>query len=406
MRLDNNIYDIISRYVLGQANEEELKELDRWLAESPRHQQVLDKFLSGRDMSRLFSIPASHKDARRAFDTFAPKSGKSSFLHIMPSRWLTVSIAAVAAIFISVIWWYKYTEVIVPQLSDEYLAAMSLSQKTGRSDADIVISSAANAAASHIASAKNITDESTFDAFLDNLTAESDIDEKNLQAQVVTHHDKEFWLTLPDGSRVHLNYGCRLTYPLQFTGDKREVALDGEAYFIVAKDRRHPFVVHTPCGDVKEYGTEFVVNTRYNSSHYPTPTTNHPSSKNGVSVVLIEGSISVTPSTGKERMMKPSDMALLSGSSSVPDIQQVDTTPFVAWNTGTFAFDNCPLEQLLGVLSHWYNIQVDYAGENSCRQSTFTGELDRYNDVASGVRAINKVTGLKLRIVDNTIVVE
>lgn len=397
MQKDKHLYDIITRYILGQITEEESKELDRWAAESPHNKQLLDSFLESRDMSRLFNIPASHKDAETTFGNI-----HTTTRHLTPitrSMWYKVA-AAVILLIIGVTWWNKYTEVVAPQLSEEYVAAMSMSQKAGRSDADIYITGVTS---KPLATATNVQDESGFNALLDVLTNDGNIDEKELQAQVVTHHDKEFWLTLPDGTRVHLNYGCRLTYPLQFTGDKREVTLEGEAYFLVAKDKRHPFIVHTQYGDVKEYGTEFVVNTRYkNDANGYTSAIKG----SGVSVVLIEGSISVIPDSGKERMMKPNDMALLNGSSTIPEIKQVDTTPFVAWNTGTFAFDNCPLEQLLEVISRWYDIKVEYVGEDSHHLSTFTGELDRYNDVTSGVRAISRVTGLTIKIVDNTIVVE
>lgn len=399
MQIDTHIYDIIASYVVGQISEEEASELEQWLGESPRNRQLFERFLARRDMSRLFNIPAAHRDAEKIFGE--PKEpAYKRIASIFYSGWTGVAVAAVAILVVGVAWWQKYTEVVPPQLSDEYVAAMTMSQKVGRSDADIYITASAS---KPLASATDVADESVFDALVEKLTDESDIAEEKLMAQVVTHHDKEFWLTLPDGSRVHLNYGCRLTYPLSFTGDRREVELVGEAYFCVAKDKRRPFIVHTEYGDVKEYGTEFVVNTRYKSD---APTGTGAIKGTGVSVVLIEGSISVTPSNGRERMMKPNDMALLNGTSSVPEIQQVDTTPFVAWNTGTFAFDNCPLYQLLEVLSRWHDIDVEFHGDEAHRQATFTGELDRYNDVSSSVHAISNVIGIKIKIVGNTIVVE
>lgn len=398
-----HIYDLITKFILGEITEEESRKLESWLAESPHNRQLFDRFLARRDMSRLFTIPAAHQDAKMAFSPVTPQQPlksitpqpSSQFTH-RPWFW----VAAVVIFIIGVGWWYKYTEVVAPPLSEEYIAAMTMSKKTGRSDADVYITASAS---KPLATATDVADESAFEALVEKVTNESDITEESLHAQIVTHHDKEFWLTLPDGSRVHLNYGCRLTYPLQFTGDKREVTLEGEACFMVAKDNRHPFVVHTQYGDIKEYGTEFVVNTRYKADD---ASSTGAIKGAGVSVVLIEGSISVMPNNGRERIMKPHDMALLDGASSVPEIKQVDTTPFVAWNTGTFAFDNCPLEQLLEVISRWYNIKVKFVGDESHRFVTFTGELDRYNDVTSGVHAISRVTGLKIKIDDSTIVVE
>lgn len=410
MQKNNHIYDIITKFLLGTINEHESIELDEWLAESSSNRQLFDSFMLRNEVSHIFDINSVHRDAELMFadDAAMPDAGRKAANEahktiILSSRWMKVGIAAVAVMLVAMFWWHKYTEVVAPQLSDEYIAAMSMSQKAGRSDADIVVSNMMTKNNAHVASVSNVKDESFFDEIVCSLTKDNDVEPRNLQAQVVTHHDKEFWLTLPDGTRVHLNYGCRLTYPLQFTGDMREVTLDGEAYFSVAKDKRHPFVVHTQYGDVKEYGTEFVINTRYTSDAVGSVDAVKGS---GTSVVLIEGSISVTPNRGKEIMMKPSDMALLDASLSNPVIQKVDTTPFVAWNTGIFAFDNCPLEQLLDVLSRWYSVKVAFVGDASHRLSTFTGELDRYNDVSSEVRAISNVTGLKIKMADNTIIVE
>lgn len=87
--------------------------------------------------------------------------------------------------------------------------------------------------------------------------------EQLLEARrITTYQDKEYWLTLDDGTLVHLNYNTRMVCPERFIDGTRDVILDGEAYFMVAHDSRHPFVVHTPQGDIRVYGTEFNVSTR------------------------------------------------------------------------------------------------------------------------------------------------
>lgn len=88
----------------------------------------------------------------------------------------------------------------------------------------------------------------------------------------------EYKLVLSDGTRVHANAESRLTYPVSFTGNKREVYLTGEALFEVAKDTLHPFIVHTPYGIVEVVGTRFNVNTY---------------EKNQTTVTLEEGAVKV-----------------------------------------------------------------------------------------------------------------
>ncbi|UKK77166.1 FecR family protein [Segatella bryantii] len=166
--------------------------------------------------------------------------------------------------------------------------------------------------------------------------------------------------------------------------------MTGEAYFFVAKDKNRPFIVHTPNGDVKQYGTEFNINTK---------------DEIGVTrIVLVNGSISITPKGGREYMMKPSDMAILQPESGEAMISQVDITPYIAWNIGTFVFEDCTLEQLMRVLSHWYNKRVQFESEE-IRQMRFTGEFDKYESIVPIMKAIHKVTGLRVEIRGQEIII-
>jgi ferric-dicitrate binding protein FerR (iron transport regulator) len=207
---------------------------------------------------------------------------------------------------------------------------------------------------------------------------------------VTTHHDSEFWMTLEDGTRVHLNYGTQLTYPIHFSGDTREVELQGEAYFFVAKDKSRPFIVHTPNGDVRQYGTEFNINTRDEIG--------------ATRVVLVNGSIGITPRGGTESMMRPNDMAILQPGEAEPMISQVDIMPYIAWNTGTFVFDDCTLEQLMRVLGHWYNKRVEF-NDDAIREMRFTGEIDKYESILPTMKAIHKVTGLRIEVRGKEIII-
>jgi len=71
-------------------------------------------------------------------------------------------------------------------------------------------------------------------------------------------------VTLADGSRVWINSGSSLTYGNDFNRHQRKVSLDGEAYFEVAKDAQHPFIVHTRDMDIQALGTAFNVSAYSN----------------------------------------------------------------------------------------------------------------------------------------------
>ena len=215
--------------------------------------------------------------------------------------------------------------------------------------------------------------------------AQQDVDE-DVKGTLTTRHDKEFWMTLPDGTRVHLNGNSRLSYPLAFKGDLREVALVGEAYFIVAKDKDHPFIVHTVDGDIKEYGTEFNVSTHGTNTE----------------VVLVRGSISVKPKLGTEKMMVPGDKAEMASAKLA--MSRVDVEPYIAWNTGHFSFDDCTLEELMQVVGKWYDREVVFDSE-SLRKVRFTGSLSRYESIDNTLDVISSIANVKMEQQDNKIVI-
>lgn len=311
--------------------------------------------------------------------------------HVRPQVWrasrlLRYAAAAVViiALFGGLFWYRQYTAVEPPVLSQQMLQAMEQSQQSGRTEGIRPQPLKPHDKTSD-------TSESSADAWIEEVVEmiqQPAASEQLAALSIDTRESKEYWLTLPDGSVVHLNNGTRVIYPEQFVGDNRDVILDGEAYFMVAKDRRHPFIVHTFGGEVKVYGTEFNVCTQQQKTE----------------IVLVEGSVSVTPTnTSYERMLKPGQMATLSAFSTL-SVEDVDVQPYVAWNTGSFVFDNIPMQQLMDVLSRWYGLTVEFRNPEA-KAKHFTGELDRYGSIMPTIDAIGKVTGLTLTLNGDHLVV-
>jgi len=252
--------------------------------------------------------------------------------------------AVVVLLMVGGAFWYHhdYTKVTPPVVSEEIETAMRQSRESGRQAAEVVSIGAQHTAA--------ITQEERTLYHVDNDFAEQLAEAR----RITTYQNKEYWVTLDDGTLVHLNDNSRLIYPEQF-GDRRDVILDGEAYFMVAKDKSRQFVVHTPQGDVRVHGTEFMVNTRDGSKNDNANATGH------LSVVLVKGSIGFTPNNGREQMLTPGQQ--LSVVNSQLSINEVDTTPYVAWNEGKFLFQAWPLERVMEVLSRWYGVEVSFASD-------------------------------------------
>ena len=241
-----------------------------------------------------------------------------------------------------------------PSLPEDVQLAMAQSSKTGKQEA-AVTGLTADAVAEAVRS-----------------TASARPEDFAAARQVTTEQTKEYWLTLDDGSVVHLNNDTYLIYPEKPESKTREVILDGEAYFMVAKDAARQFIVHTKQGDVKVYGTEFNVSTRET-----------------------EG----TPASGEERHIEPGQKATLGETLTV---ETVDVEQYVAWNTGKFAFQDWPLSRVMTVIAKWYGCKVAFADE-SLGAPRLSGNFDRYEDLSSTVESLAMVTGLDFDVQEGTI---
>lgn len=409
MNSRQRIYDIIARIFTGQATPEETAELEAWLAENPQHRKLFDQFMERTDMHATYSHPRRHP----AEKTVWGDSHSAKTVHITGKPAIggggkykkIIAVAASVALLIGGAWWYDYSRVVAPDIDASLVAVMETAKQQGRTDAQVSVRSKGTGGhTTLLASAVNIDGDQALQQLyedIDNTSEDKALQADDMVADIVTYHDKEFWMTLPDGTRVHLNYSSSLTYPLQFTGRVREVTIDGEAYFFVAKDRRHPFIVHTKYGDVKQYGTEFAINTRYDSQN---STGAYGVAGNGLAVVLVNGSISLIPHGQSELMLKPNDMAVVASDGERPQVKQIDTAPFTSWNTGSFAFEDCTLEQLMDVLGRWYGKQCSFASDR-LRHITFTGEIDRYETLENILSSLGKSTSTAISLSGNTIVV-
>lgn len=365
----DRISSLLLKRMAGTLTQEEKAEVDTWTAQSQQRQTYADllddtNFLQ-EEYHRQKDIDA-HQALRRMQQRIDGNRPASPVV-------LRYAVAAVLTVFIvgGLFWYWQYAKVVPPTISAEVQEAMVQSVESGRQEALVepvaAISQDKHQVVKILKQTFNITSD--------------DVVEQLLEAKrITTRSDREYWLTLPDGSLVHLNYNTHVIYPERFIGDTRDVILDGEAYFMVAKDRRHPFIVHTPQGDIKEYGTEFNVSTRGEA---------------GTEVVLVDGSISVTPTNGKEQMMQPGQMAKLSTADC--QLSTTDVDPYVAWNTGKFSFHDQPLGKILEVIGRWYGYQVLFASDD-LKQITLTGSFSRYEDVHPILRSLETATESQITI--------
>ena len=382
LNVDKRIITLILKHTLQIISESEQQELDLWRQADARHETVFEYLSEPENLEKEYRF-RKEIDAEQSLERIKEKlwneEKETKEVPLHAHRFTTYLYRAAAVIVLLIVggaYWYhrEYTRVTPPEISQEVQLAMEQSRERGVQAAEIITSGMPHQ--------QVITDEERALYHVDEDFAEQLEEAK----RITTYHNKEYWVTLPDGSLVHLNYNSRLIYPEKF-GDRRDVILEGEAYLMVAKDKSRQFVVHTPKGDVKVYGTEFVVNTG-------TSTENGNDNKE-LTVVLVKGSVSFTPTDGREKMLTPGQE--LSIVNSQLNVSEVDTAPFVAWNEGELVFSDWTLERIMSVIARWYGLDVEFANKDLGNHK-FSGSLSRYEDLKPTLETIEMVTGMRLNV--------
>lgn len=190
----------------------------------------------------------------------------------------------------------------------------------------------------------------------------------------------EYNLQLSDGTKIFLNSESELRYPVFFDGDIREISLKGEAFFDVARDVRHPFVVQVGEMQVKVLGTSFNVNA-YNGTYIETALVN------GKITVKVEG-------TDNEWQVKPSELLRFNREDRTVTVEKTDLWPYIAWKEGQFLFQNQNVGKIMDILARWYDIEINYRDE-AIKNLHFTGDIRRHTDIRVILNALTASVHVK-----------
>lgn len=382
--------DLLFKKIEGKLSVDEELEFNAWLASSAKHAEYFARF-SKRHDGNLTYHKLSEKELRnyrREFETKMKKIADNSYRHpnnkvVRKSRHLFYysASAAVAAIFAIGFFFIKDIEMIEepvvqelqitphtdlpieskPTVTKKPIKRVHLITSTGQTiaynqmsawskKAGVTVDSVANCLAyTKTAATGNISDSPV------------EVKEEKMN-ELVVERGSEFQLILNDDTKVWLNSDTHLHYPTAFTQDVRKVMLEGEAYFEVAKDSLHPFIVQTGDMDVRVYGTQFNVNTR---------------NKECVRTTLIEGSVSVLAlGSGEETMLTPGYSAEFNEESQTTEITDKDIQLYIGWKDGSYYFEDTRLDELLDELSRWYAVDFNF-DKDFLKEESFTGCLSR-----------------------------
>ncbi len=234
----------------------------------------------------------------------------------------------------------------------------------------------------------------------DSTIALSNIGNKNVEVamnQVVVPFGKKSCIELADGTKVWLNAGSKMAFPDRFTGPKREVFLDGEAYFNVTSDKNKPFFVKTKEIVVRVLGTKF------NLSAYE--------ADKEVMTVLVEGKVSIRENNGinlfgKETFMTSHQKAVFDKTNQTTTVsQEPNAEVFTAWTDGWFPFSKEPLNNVFKKVERYYNVQFVY---NELFPSTdlISGKLDLKDSFEDVMKVLADVANVSYKIEQDKIFIK
>ena len=192
-------------------------------------------------------------------------------------------------------------------------------------------------------------------------------------------------LMLADGTRIVANSRTIVRYPKRFDGEYREVYVKGEAYFDVAHDAEHPFLVHSDNFRVKVLGTKFNVNN-YDTSDSQ--------------VVLVQGAVELKTTNNDRVRMKPNELVSLQ-EGSFAEKRAVNTDEYTCWMQGMINLDGESVESVAQRLSHYYGVTILF--DDGMSADKFYGKLMLGDRVSEALQSIETMTQTRMEIHGDTI---
>ena len=197
----------------------------------------------------------------------------------------------------------------------------------------------------------------------------------------------EYSLELPDGTVVWVNSESALRFPEKFTSNRREVFLEGEAYFEVKKDANRPFYVHTEAGKVRVLGTAFNVCAYSNDRFWQT--------------TLVEGSVMINQEE-KEVLLKPNEQYQIDVRTGKAGLREVLPELYTSWRDGKFYFKAYTFEELVEKLERWYDFKMFYMNEE-IKTRRFSGVVNKYQPLEEMFKFIQMTSDVQFNVKGNVV---
>jgi transmembrane sensor len=201
---------------------------------------------------------------------------------------------------------------------------------------------------------------------------------------VNTPKGANFRMLLPDSSTVDVNADSRIVLEPGF-GRKRQIIIDGEAYFQVRHQVNYPFMVKVgPKVTINTIGTDF------NVKAYP--------EDDSIRVQLVKGGLVVRDSTGKQYTLESHQTLSLDRNGKAGTQPLKDTAMEIPWTQNQFTFNGTPIREVLNDLSRWYGVPMELHGEP---KRHYKVSCSRQDSLRSVLIQLSATTHMKYKLFEN-----
>lgn len=373
--------EIIAKDISGKSSPKERERLEEWLNTSEQNRKEYTRILESCNLEEPDNRYA-HVDVEKAWNhverAISPM-GKTRSLYKIARYAAAILIPVLMGI---TAYWYVNDPLLAPQQTVEQI-------QPGTRSAVLVMADGKNVNLKDNETKNLVENDGTLInnnneelSYLDQSIHKTD---QALLNTLIVPKGGEYSLVLSDGTRVYVNSMSKLEFPVRFTGDKREITLEGEAYFKVAPDKTKPFIVHVKGVQVEVLGTSFNIKAYADDVHSFT--------------TLMEGKVKLNPSHDASRVcfLEPNQQAAFNPTTSGIDVQRVDAAQVVQWITGKYSFSNKSLDEIMKTLSRWYDFDYRYENE-SLKELRFEGGLNKYENIEPILEIIKRTGKVNVTI--------
>jgi transmembrane sensor len=412
--MDNNIVkrkaDLITRYLKGSLSPMEHQELEEWISESDDNRHLFESLT---DPENLRIALNRYDEKRKKILNKIQASIAINNIHQSAwwSRWRRwITGAGIAAILLAGGWilWPKKTfrqiGIALPErFRNEVLPGSEQAKLTLDDRSVIILVDTVNGVLATDASGRTrVFKENGWLSYYS-----TDPGDSLYFNTLCVPRKGQYRVALPDGSRVWLNAGSSLRYPVVFGSKERRVELKGEAYFEVTSlptplagsaaplpgnvPANLPFVVSlsTALGnaEIQALGTRFNVKAYDDEAHFQ--------------ATLLEGSAKLVQGANVF-MLRPGQQGLFENNGQIAVYNNVNTAEVIAWKQGLFRFKDANIDQIMEQVERWYDVEVIYKDNIN---GLFTGAIERNTPLSQLLRYLEQLNQVRFTITGNKIIV-